>query len=164
MLAGESVPDRSRVTRLSPARVGPVIAAQGRPSFQSALLIAAATGNRHVLACDPNLEVIPVTGGVSSWKVSRQRLTPASCSSLPSSRISRRRRGCRFVKPTGDEDLTPHQMVPRSLSMSSSLSRFSGCRSRSLSLGEGLPDSTGARDGTRADGVLDRGRRRLFSF
>ena len=37
-------------------------------------------------------------------------------------------------------------------------------RSRSLSLGEGLPDSTGARDGTRAAGVLDRGRRRLFSF
>ena len=36
--------------------------------------------------------------------------------------------------------------------------------SRFLSLGEGLPDSTGARDGTRADGVLDRGRRRLFSF
>ena len=49
-------------------------------------------------------------------------------------------------------------------SMSSSLSRFSGWRSRSLSLGEGLPDSTGARDGTRADGVLDRGRRWLFSF
>jgi hypothetical protein len=45
--------------------------------------------------------------------------------------------------------------------MSSSLSRFSGW---SLSLGEGLMDSTGARDGTRADGVLDRGRRRLFSF
>ena len=35
--------------------------------------------------------------------------------------------------------------------MSSSLSRFSGWRSRSLSLGEGLTDSTGARDGTRAD-------------
>ncbi len=49
-------------------------------------------------------------------------------------------------------------------SMSSSLSRFSGWRSRSLSLGEGLTDSTGARDGTRADGGLDRGRRRLFSF
>src|SRR5271155_4556142 len=49
-------------------------------------------------------------------------------------------------------------------SMSSSLSRFSGWRSRTLSLGEGLTDSTGARDGTRADGVLDRGRRRLFSF
>ena len=48
--------------------------------------------------------------------------------------------------------------------MSSSLSRFSGWRSRSLSLGEGLTDSTGARDGTRADGVLDRGRRRIFSF
>ena len=42
--------------------------------------------------------------------------------------------------------------------------RFSGWRSRSLSLGEGLTDSTGARDGTRADGVLDRGRRRIFSF
>jgi hypothetical protein len=49
-------------------------------------------------------------------------------------------------------------------SMSSSLSRFSGWRSRSLSLGEGLTDSTGARDGTRADGVLDRGRRRLVSL
>ena len=49
-------------------------------------------------------------------------------------------------------------------SMSSSLSRFSGWRSRSLSLGEGLTDLTGARDGTRADGVLDRGRRRLFLF
>jgi type I restriction enzyme R subunit len=49
-------------------------------------------------------------------------------------------------------------------SMSSSLSRFSGWRSLSLSLGEGLTDSTGARDGTRADAVLDRGRRRLFSF
>src|SRR5271156_853455 len=46
-------------------------------------------------------------------------------------------------------------------SMSSSLSRFSGW---TLSLGEGLTDSTGARDGTRADGVLDRGRRRLYSF
>jgi len=45
-------------------------------------------------------------------------------------------------------------------SLSSFLSRFSGWRSRSLSLGEGLTDSTGARDGTRADGVLDRGRRR----
>ena len=34
-------------------------------------------------------------------------------------------------------------------------SQFSGWRSRSLSLGEGLTDSTGApRDGTRADGVL----------
>src|SRR5271167_3157634 len=46
-------------------------------------------------------------------------------------------------------------------SMSSSRCRFSGW---TLSLGEGLPDSTGARDGTRAAGVLDRGRRRLFSF
>jgi hypothetical protein len=45
--------------------------------------------------------------------------------------------------------------------MSSSLSRFSGW---SLSLGEGLTDSTGAQDGTHADGVLDRGRRRLFLF
>ena len=49
-------------------------------------------------------------------------------------------------------------------SMSSSLSRFSGWRSRSLSLGEGLTDSTGARDGTRAVGVMDRGRRRLLAF
>src|ERR1700733_14175991 len=44
-------------------------------------------------------------------------------------------------------------------SMSSSLSRFSGW---TLSLGGGLTDSIGAWDGTRADGVLDRGRRRLF--
>ena len=43
-------------------------------------------------------------------------------------------------------------------------SRFSGWHSQSLSLGEGLTDLTGARDGTRADAVLDRGRRRLFSF
>ena len=55
-----------------------------------------------------------------------------------------------------------HQTLQNSIS--SSLSRFSGWRSQSLSLGEGLTDSTGARDGTRADGVLDRGRRRLFSF
>src|ERR1700678_646834 len=48
-------------------------------------------------------------------------------------------------------------------SMSSSLSRFSGWRSRSLSLGEALTDSTGARDGTRADAVLDRGRGRLLA-
>jgi hypothetical protein len=40
------------------------------------LLIAAATENRRVLASGRNLEVIPVTRGVSSWKVSRQRLTP----------------------------------------------------------------------------------------
>src|SRR5271170_3600097 len=50
------------------------------------------------------------------------------------------------------------------LSMSSSLSRFSGWRSRSLSLGEGLTDSTGARDGTRADGALDRGAAPAFFF
>jgi hypothetical protein len=45
--------------------------------------------------------------------------------------------------------------------MSSSLSRFSGW---TLSLGEGLPDSTGAGDGTRAAGVLDRGRAGNFLF
>src|SRR5271155_2178626 len=49
-------------------------------------------------------------------------------------------------------------------SMSSSLSRFSGWRSRSLSLGEGLTDSTGARDGTRADGVLIEGGADFFLF
>ena len=49
-------------------------------------------------------------------------------------------------------------------SMSSSLSRFSGWRSRSLSLGEGLTDLTGPRDGTRADGVLDRGAAPAFFF
>ena len=50
------------------------------------------------------------------------------------------------------------------LNVELSLPIFRLPRSRSLSLGEGLTDSTGARDGTRADGVLDRGRRRLFSF
>ena len=50
------------------------------------------------------------------------------------------------------------------ISMSSSLSRFSGWRSRSLSLGEGPTESDGRAGWTRADGVLDRGRRRLFSF
>ena len=66
----------------------------------------------------------------------------------------------------GHRQRSPNSAAPTvgQRSMSSSLSRFSGWRSRSLSLGEGLPDSTGARDGTRADGVLDRGRRRLFSF
>src|SRR6202167_5017116 len=42
-------------------------------------------------------------------------------------------------------------------SMSTSLSRFSGWRSGSLSLGEGLTDSNGAPDGDRSDRVLDRG-------
>ena len=50
------------------------------------------------------------------------------------------------------------------LNVELSLPIFRLPRSRSLSLGEGLTDSTGAPDGTRADGVLDRGRRRLFSF
>ena len=49
------------------------------------------------------------------------------------------------------------------LNVELSLPNFGLPRSRSLSLGEGLPDSTGARDGTRAAGVLDRGRRRLFN-
>ena len=50
------------------------------------------------------------------------------------------------------------------LNVELSLPIFRLPRSRSLSLGEGLTDLTGARDGTRADGVLDRGRRRLFHF
>ena len=50
------------------------------------------------------------------------------------------------------------------LNVELSLPIFRLPRSRSLSLGEGLPDLTGAPDGTRAAGVLDRGRRRLFSF
>ena len=70
------------------------------------------------------------------------------------------------ARPTGSASPRPdrNSWLAALSSMSSSLSRFSGWRSRSLSLGEGLPDSTGARDGTRADAVLDRGRRRLFSF
>ena len=67
-------------------------------------------------------------------------------------------------RPTGSSTAIAKFCSTDGSSMSSSLSRFSGWRSRSLSLGEGLTDSTGARDGTRADGVLDRGRRRLFSF
>jgi hypothetical protein len=47
---------------------------------QIALLIAAAMGNRRVFASGHDLEVIPVTLGVSSWKVSRQRLRPAPAS------------------------------------------------------------------------------------
>ena len=71
----------------------------------------------------------------------------------------------RAQRATGSSPTIANSAAPTAvLSMSSSLSRFSGWRSRSLSLGEGLTDSTGARDGTRADGVLDRGRRRLFSF
>ena len=50
------------------------------------------------------------------------------------------------------------------LNVELSLPIFRLPHSRSLSLGEGLTDSTGARDGTRADAVLDRGRRRLFHF
>jgi len=87
---------------------GPADLAGGGSAFvpQIALLIAAATANRRVLASGHDLQVIPVTLGVSSWKVSRQRLRPASSSSLPISRISRRQRHCRLVKPAGDEDLT----------------------------------------------------------
>ena len=67
--------------------------------------------------------------------------------------------------PTGRLALHLHSNADRGQILNvESLSRFPGWRSRSLSLGEGLADSTGARDGTRADGVLDRGRRRLFSF
>ena len=85
---------------LSPARAGAGHCGTGSAFVpQIALLIAAATGNRRVLASGRNLEVIPVTLGVSSWKVSRQRLRPASCSSLPISRISTRQRPCRLVKP-----------------------------------------------------------------
>jgi hypothetical protein len=78
---------------------------------------------------------------------------------------SGRRRWCRRRSSAASYRVIDNDRKFRSTdsgSMSSSLSRFSGWRSRSLSLGEGLPDSTGARDGTRADGVLDRGRRRLF--
>jgi len=90
-----SVPHRSRVTPVSwSCRF---VAGSGRAGHygtgsafvpQIALLIAAATADRSVLAIGRKLEVIPVTLGVSSWKVSRQRLRPASCGSL---RISRRR-------------------------------------------------------------------------
>ena len=48
--------------------------------------------------------------------------------------------------------------------MSSSLSRFSGWRSRSLSLGEGLTDLTGARDGTRAAWCVGSRAAPAFSF
>ena len=84
-------------------------------------------------------------------------MAPAAGASLSLAR-SDMRRAERHRPAPGVVDLR------RGMSMSSSLSRFSGWRSRSLSLGEGLTDSTGARDGTRADGVLDRGRRRKHSF
>ena len=106
MLAGEPVPHRSRATPVSwSCRF---VAGSGRAGHcgtgsafvpQIALLIAAATANRRVLASGRNLEVIPATRSISSWKVSRRRLRPASCSSLPISRISTRRRHCRLVKP-----------------------------------------------------------------
>ena len=56
---------------------GPADLAGGGSAFvpQIALLIVAARENRRVLAGGRNLEVIPVTRGVSSWKVSRQRLS-----------------------------------------------------------------------------------------
>jgi len=106
MPAGEPVPQRIGLIPLSwscrfVAGSGPADLAGGGSAFvpQIALLIAAATANRRVLASGHDLQVIPVTLGVSSWKVSRQRLRPASSSSLPISRISTRRRHCRLVKP-----------------------------------------------------------------
>jgi len=50
-----------------------------------ASLIAAATADRSVLAIGHDFEVIPCYG-VSSWKA-RQSSRPASCSSLPISRV-----------------------------------------------------------------------------
>ena len=106
MLAGESVPHRSRVTPVSwSCRF---VAGSDRAGNcgtgsafipQIALLIAAVTSDRRALASGRNLEVIPVRLGVSSWKVSRQRLRQASCGSLPISRLSTRQRHCRLVKP-----------------------------------------------------------------
>ena len=85
---------------LSPARAGAGHCGAGSAFVpQIALLIAAATANRRVLASGGILEVVPVTRSISSWKVSRRRLRPASCSSLPISRISTRQRHCRLVKP-----------------------------------------------------------------
>ena len=84
-------------------------------------------------------------------------------------RLVGRRRWCRRRSRAGsygvignDRQILQHRQW-LGANVSSSLP-FSGWRSRSLSLGEGLTELTGAPDGTRADGVLDRGRRRLFSF
>jgi hypothetical protein len=94
MLAGEPVSHRSRATPVSLVplicrRLGSGRSLRHESAFvpQIALLIAAATANRRVLASGHDLQVIPVTLGVSSWKVSRRRLRPASCSSLSISRI-----------------------------------------------------------------------------
>ena len=82
---------------------------------------------------------------------------------------SRRRRWCRRQSSAGRYGVIGNDRKfcstdSGTYSMSNSLSRFSGGACGLYPLGQGLPDFTGARDGTRADGVLDRGRRRLFSF
>ena len=114
MLAGEPVPHRSRVT---PGILVPLICRRlgsGRSlghelAFvpQIALLIAAATADRSVLASGRNLEVISY-----AWRLFveglTQRLRRASCGSLPISRISTKQDICRPVKPGGRR--RPHLM------------------------------------------------------
>ena len=120
MLAGEPVPHRSRLTPVS--RSCRLVAGSGRADHcgtgsafvpQIALLIAAATGNRRVLASGRNLEVIPVRLGASSWKVSRQRLRPASCSSFSDLMVNEVKAlsACKAGQAT---KASPCEMVPRS--------------------------------------------------
>jgi hypothetical protein len=121
MLAGEPVSHRSRVTPVSwSCRL---VAGSGRAGHcgtgsafvpQIALLIAAATGNRRVFASGHDLEVIPVTLGVSSWKVSRQRLRPASCSSLPDLTDLNEVKALSACKAGQATKASPYEMVPRS--------------------------------------------------
>ena len=64
------------------------------------------------------------------------------------------------VDPAGSRGVD----LRRGGSMSSSLPDFPAGARGLYPLARGCTESTGAPDGTRADGVLDRGRRRLFSF
>src|ERR1035437_4487138 len=65
-----------------------------------ASLIAAATADRSVLAIAHDFEVIPVMAFLRG-RSERQSSRPASCSSLPISRISTGERHCWLVKPAG---------------------------------------------------------------
>jgi hypothetical protein len=80
---------------------------------QIALLIAVPTRIGLSLSSGRNLEIIPITLGVSSWKVPRQRLRPASCCSLPISRFNDAE--TLSARKAGQATKTsPHEMVPRS--------------------------------------------------
>ena len=87
---------------------------------------------------------------------------------VPNRSSERGERGSDF--PQAKLELTPSccifDLISRlgDFSMSSSLSPIFRLALAVFIPWRGLTDSTGARDGTRADGVLDRGRRRLLFF